>query len=94
MTHINDNLGISRFDDKISWSDDLHLLPFDGIIDWDYNIARLKKARKQEILNFELNINSKPSRHENDCYEKMSYEEYFTESYKRACRLAYKYSLE
>ena len=92
MTHINDNLGISRFDGKISWADDLHLLPFDGIIDWDYNIARLKKARKQEILNFELGINSKPGRHENEIMEKMSYEEYFTESYKRACRLAYRYS--
>lgn len=69
-----------------------HWIRFVHFIDWDYNIARLKKAKKQEILNFELGINSKPGRHENDCYEKMSYEEYFTESYKRACRLAYKYS--
>ncbi len=92
MTHINDNLGISRFDGKTYWTDDLHLLPFDGIADWEDNIARLKKARKQEILNFELNKKSKPGRHENNCYEKMSYEEYFTESYKRACRLAYRYS--
>lgn len=91
MTHINDNLGISRFDGKTNWTDDLHLLPFDGIADWDYNIARLKKSNKQEILNFELNINSKPGRHENDCYQRMTYEEYFTESYKRACRLAYRY---
>lgn len=92
MTHLNDNLGISRFDGRTYWTDDLHLLPYDGVSDWDYNIARLKKAKKQEILNFELNIISKPDRHENDCYEKMSYEEYFAECYKRACRLAYRYS--
>lgn len=90
MTHINDNLGISRFDGKIFWTDDLHLLPFDGVADWDYNAERLKKSTLPEYLNFELNIQSKPDRHENDCYSKMTYEEYFTEAYKRACRVAYK----
>lgn len=33
-THLNDNLGVSDFDGKVTWTDDLHLLPFDGIIDW------------------------------------------------------------
>lgn len=92
MTHLNDNLGISRFDGVTYWTDDLHLLPFDGIADWDYNISRMKKSKRQEILNFELNIVSKPNRHENDVYGKMTYEEYFAECYKRACRIAYKYA--
>lgn len=92
ITHLNDNLGISRFDGKTYWTDDLHLLPYDGIADWDYNITRLKNSRKLEILNFELNINSKPNRHDNDIYSKMSIEEYFTEAYKRACKIAYRYS--
>lgn len=92
MTHLNDNLGISKFDGGIFWTDDLHLLPYDGIADWDYNVERLRNSKKLEILNFELNINSKPNRHENDVYEKMSLEEYFTEAYKRACKIAYKYS--
>lgn len=90
MTHLNDNLGISRFDGETYWTDDLHLLPFDGVADWDYNVARLKKARSLECLNFELNITSKPDRHENDAYSEMTYERYFTEAYKRACRIAYK----
>ncbi len=30
-THINDNLGIKDFNGVITWHDDLHLLPFDGI---------------------------------------------------------------
>ena len=92
MTHLNDNLGISRFDGTIFWTDDLHLLPFDGIADWKYNVDRLKKSQYLDILNFELNINSKPDRHENDVYEQMTYEQYFTEAYKRACKIAYKYS--
>ena len=50
MTHLNDNLGISRFDGKTYWTDDLHLLPFDGIADWDYNVARMKKAKKQDFI--------------------------------------------
>ena len=92
MTHLNDNLGISDFDGNIIWTDDLHLLPFDGIADWDYNVERLKKANKLEILNFELNRGSKPDRHENDIYKQMSLELYFTEAYKRACKIAYKYA--
>lgn len=92
MTHINDNLGISRFDGKTFWTDDLHLLPYDGIGDWDDNIARLKKAQHLDILNFELNINSKPNRHENDCYKEMPYEQYFAEAFKRACRIASRYA--
>lgn len=92
MTHINDNLGISRFDGKTFWTDDLHLLPFDGIADWDNNVYRLRKSRHLDFLNFELNISSKPDRHENDIYGKMSLDEYFTEAYKRACKIAYLYS--
>lgn len=68
MTHLNDNLGISRFDGKTFWTDDLHLLPYDRIADWDDNIERLKKSRHMEILNFELNIKSKSNRYENDIY--------------------------
>ena len=41
---------------------------------------------------FELNINSKPNRHENDIYMNMPLEQYFSEAYKRACRVAYRYS--
>ncbi len=92
MTHLNDNLGISRFDGKIFWTDDLHLLPYDGVADWNYNVERLKKSAPQDILNFELNVLSKPGRRDNDVYSAMSTELYFTEAYKRACRIAYRYS--
>lgn len=92
MTHLNDNLGISRFDGEIFWTDDLHLLPYDGISDWNYNVERLKKSKYMPILNFELAIKSKPNRHDNDKYSEMPLLRYFTEAYGRACRIAYNYS--
>lgn len=92
MTHLNDNLGISSFDGTTFWTDDLHLLPYDGIADWDDTVARLKKSSKQEYLNFELSIRSKPERFDNEIYRQMSLPLYFSEAYKRACKLAYRYS--
>lgn len=92
MTHLNDNLGISRFDGTLFWKDDLHLLPYDGVADWEYNIERLIKSRHLDILNFELTMLSKPDRHENDVYSQMGLELFFTEAYKRACRIAYRYA--
>ncbi len=87
-THINDNLGIKDYNGEITWLDDLHLLPFDGVADWQNNVERLNKCGFNDILTFELNVNSKPNRHENDLYMKMSFEEYLSEAYKRACKIA------
>lgn len=87
-THINDNLGIKDFNGKTTWHDDLHLLPFDGMADWRYNVDRLKKCGYKGILTFELNNESKPNRHENDKYAKMPIEEYIAEAYARACKIA------
>lgn len=88
-THINDNLGVSDFDGKIFWTDDLHLLPFDGIIDWKRAVERLNNCGYNDILTFELNKFGKPNRHENDKYAKMTIEEYIAECYIRACKVAY-----
>lgn len=87
-THINDNLGISRQDGKTFWTDDLHLLPFDGCADWEFFAKRLNRHGYNGILTLELTRNSKPNRHENDKYKKMSIEEYLAEAYSRACRVA------
>ncbi len=87
-THLNDNLGVSRSDGKIFWTDDLHLLPFDGIRDWKLAAERLNKCGFDGPLTFELIKHSKPNRHENDGYDAMSTERYVAEAYMRACRLA------
>jgi sugar phosphate isomerase/epimerase len=87
-THLNDNLGIKSNEGRITWLDDLHLLPFDGIADWDNIASRLDREGYAGELTFELSILSKPGRHENDVYRKLSIVEYFAEAYKRACRVA------
>ena len=85
-THINDNLGILDFSGSITWHDDLHLLPFDGIGDWADIVRRLRGF--DGPLTFELSTISKPDRHENDKYARLSPEEYIAEAYSRACRVA------
>lgn len=87
FTHLNDNLGVSAKSGEISPMDDLHLLPFDGEVDFSAVAKRLARARSLPVLNFELNLKSKPGRHENDRYEKMTYEEYFSEVFRRAQKI-------
>lgn len=87
-THLNDNLGVRDFDGKITYIDDLHLLPFDGIADWNAIAERLAASPFDGPLTFELSIISKPGRHENDKYAAMPVESYIAEAYNRACRVA------
>lgn len=87
-THLNDNLGIKDYGGNIIWTDDLHLLPFDGVADWKGIVERLNSYGYDGILTFELIKKSKPERHDNDIYEKMTVEEYVAEAYKRACKVA------
>lgn len=88
VTHINDNLGIRDFDGKITYIDDLHLLPFDGITDWNSVAKRLVGCGFDGPLSFELTTKSKPNRHENDKYDAMPIESFVAEAYNRACRVA------
>jgi sugar phosphate isomerase/epimerase len=87
VTHLNDNLGICDPAGKITWLDDLHLLPFDGMANWEDVAVRLRRTGYSGALTFELNIKSKPGRNENDRYGAMPYEEYLAEVYRRACRI-------
>ena len=87
-THVNDNLGIRDFCGKITWHDDLHLLPFDGITDFDSVAKRLATVGCPDVLTFELSRMNKPERLNNEKYKRMSAEEYLTEAYARACRVA------
>lgn len=87
-THLNDNLGVSDFGGIRTWHDDLHLMPFDGITDWDSVAKRLAQANYDAPLSFELSITSKPGRFDNHPYSVMKAEEYFALAYNRACRVA------
>ena len=89
-THLHDNLGVKDYNGELNGYDDLHLLPFDGIGDWEEIARRLSKARPVKELTFELKITpfAKHVRHESDRYEAMSVEEYLATAYARACRVA------
>lgn len=89
-THLNDNLGISNIDGIISPTDDLHLLPFDGIGDWDNIAARLNRCNFDGPLTFELSVSPKRGRHDNDIYASLPPEQYLCLAYARACRVAAK----
>ena len=88
VTHINDNLGIKDFDGEITFLDDLHLLPFDGIIDWEMTAKEIAATPHTGYLTFELLPLSKKDRHDNDKYAKMPIEEYLAEAYARATKVA------
>ena len=82
VTHLNDNLGISDPEGKIDFTDDLHLLPFDGKVDWDRAVSNLKMSRPQDHLNFELKFRSNAN--SGRLYGHLSVDEYISEAYKRA----------
>lgn len=87
-THINDNLGISDPGGKITWLDDLHLMPFDGVIDWADAASRLHRCGYREALTMEMTVKSKPGRHENDAYAALPPEIYFAKCHERLQRIA------
>ncbi len=84
-THLNDNLGMSG--EKITWLDDLHLLPFDGIADWANITARLKAAGYRGDITLEVKLESREGRHEHDAYRAMPFAEYAELALERARRI-------
>ena len=89
FTHLNDNYGSAG--PKISSADDLHLLPGDGKADWAMVLKRLKAARPQNVLNFELKIHPKPGKCKVDLYGHLPLETYLQEAALRAKAFAQQY---
>ena len=65
-THLNDNMG--QTGDAITWLDDSHLMPFDGVADWEGIATRLKAADYTGDLTFELTRKNRPGRTTHDRY--------------------------
>lgn len=82
VTHLNDNMG--QTEEEITFHDDNHMLPFDGIGDWDDIATRMHKCGFTGPLSFELVKGNRPNRNTNDRYVKMTFEEYIAEAYDRA----------
>ncbi len=81
-THLNDNMG--QTGESITWLDDSHLLPFDGVGDWNGIAQRLKKAGYQNHLTFELTSKSKPERNTHDIYAHLDCEGFVALALERA----------
>ena len=91
MTHLNDNYGITDPSGKLQGTDDLHLIPYHGIANWEETVRRLQAVRPQEILNFELKIRPKGDRCKTDLYSKIPLEDYLTESFQNAQKAVFHY---
>lgn len=91
MTHINDNLGMRAEEGFPTPIDDLHFLPFDGNIDWETELLRLKDKPRQEILNFELKKRSASKAEKDLIYDKLSVEEFIALAGARARKIAEMY---
>ena len=83
-THFNDNLGVRG--DEITFLDDIHLMPTDGIADWHGIMQRIQKTGYNGILMSELSYSNQPGKdgviHE---YTKLSPEEFAIEAYQKVC---------
>ncbi|MBQ8387726.1 MAG: sugar phosphate isomerase/epimerase [Clostridia bacterium] len=85
-THFDDNVGVTGED--ITYLDDLHLLPFDGIADWKGIMDRIRRHNYNGILTFELTVVNKPDKHTHDEYAKLAPEDFYGLAYERAARVA------
>ena len=81
-THLNDNMG--QTEKEITFYDDNHMLPFDGIADWSMIAKQLKENGFDGPFTFELVKGNRPNRNTNDRYVNMSFKEYIKEAYARA----------
>jgi len=87
-THLNDNLGLGDPRGMLTSRDDLHMLPFDGTVDWQDVARRIVRTGYAGALTFELKRQNQPGRHTNDRYLNMAPADYFAAAHAAACRAA------
>lgn len=86
-THLNDNLG--QTDSKVvTWLDDSHLMPFDGVADWKGIADRLMRVDYSGELTFEMSLASKPGKNTHDIYKDLDINAYFALLYQKAVQFA------
>ncbi len=88
-THLNDNLGQTD-PNAVTWLDDSHLMPFDGVADWDGIAARLDRVNYAGELTFEMSYNSKPGKNTHDIYKELDIYAYFVKLHDRTVQFAQK----
>ena len=88
MTHLNDNWGLRDPAGIPSGNDDLHFLPYDGNLDWDHAINKLKRAKQQSILNFEIKVRSHSTAPEDLPYVQLSLAQFLEKAGAQARKIA------
>lgn len=81
-THLNDNMG--QTEENIFWHDDSHLMPFDGIANWEKIAERLNKAGYKRELTFELTSKNKPNRNTHDRYNDLTINQFYALALEKA----------
>lgn len=82
-THLNDNFGQTD-PAVVTWLDDSHVLPGDGIVDWSNVRRRLAACGFHGVLTMELTRDGKPGRHTHDGYADWSLEQFAAQALQRA----------
>lgn len=88
-THLNDNFGIRDPKGFVTWHDDLHLLPYDGIIDWQWTAQRLNDCGYNGPLTLELAKGGAINSRYGERYAAMDLDAYLADVYSRVARFAY-----
>lgn len=86
-THLNDNLGQTD-PEVVTWLDDSHLMPFDGVADWKGIADRLARINYAGELTFEMSLASKPGKNTHDIYKDLDIDAYFALLYQKAVQFA------
>ncbi len=84
-THLNDNFGMADRD-RMTWLDDAHMMPFDGITDWRSVADRLRLHNYKGELTFELTKNSKPGKNTHDIYAHLDEFAFLSLAYEKAVK--------
>ena len=86
-THLNDNFGMTD-PAVVTWHDDSHMMPYDGIADWHGIAERLVRAGFDGILTFELTSKSKPGKNTHDAYAALGLDGFLRLAHEKAVRVA------
>lgn len=82
VTHLNDNMGMTG--EELTFYDDSHLLPFDGVGDWQNIAQRITDSGYNGTLSFEVISKGRPERDTHSIYRNLSDQEYVNEAYRKA----------
>jgi sugar phosphate isomerase/epimerase len=85
LTHLHDNFG--KRGERLTSRDDLHLLPFDGAVDWNRVMTSLHAADYHGILMSEVKYTPKEGNFIYDRYHAPTLRQFYTLVYERLKRL-------